>query len=91
MLLHWLLNNNACALTLIEQALRSKLYGIPANKDECFTCRLIEPVYDFKSNHEEFSQVLYVISIILWTISVYKIYKKYKNKEINTIYDLFKF
>jgi len=46
-IIHWLLNNNTCALTLMEKKLRKELYKIE-DDNECFTCKLIEPVYDFK-------------------------------------------
>lgn len=86
-LLHWLMNDNNCSLTLIEKSLRKKLYG--SSDFTCFTCQLIEPVYDFNKNFDKMTIVLYAVTIILIMISVYNMYNKYKKGEIQTILDLF--
>src|SRR4029079_19804711 len=63
MILHWILNDNTCVLTIIERNLRKKMYGEEQYDDEdCFTCRLIELVYDFKKNYETFSKFIYIIT-----------------------------
>ena len=89
MMLHWVLNDNTCVLTLIECNLRTQLYGEAPKKDECFTSRLIEPIYDFKSNYESMSTAIYVITIALWALAVYKLYSKYTCGEITSFDDLF--
>ena len=86
-LLHWLMNDNNCSLTLIEKSLRKKLYG--SYDLTCFTCQLIEPVYDFNKNFDKMTIVLYTLTIILIMISVYKMYNKYKKGEIQTVFNLF--
>ena len=86
-LLHWLMNDNNCSLTLIEKSLRKKLYG--SHDLTCFTCQLIEPVYDFNKNFNKMTKILYIITILLIIISVYKMYNKYKNGEIKSILDIF--
>lgn len=83
------MNNNICALTLAEYALREKITGKPINKDECFTAQLIEPIYDFKMNNKEFSVLIYVVAISLWLCSVYKIYSKFNTGELKKFEDLF--
>lgn len=88
-ILHWILNNNMCALTLAEQAIREKMSGKPVNKDECFTCKLIEPIYDFKMNNEEMSTLIYVITIGLWLTSVGKLFYGYKTGKITSFRALF--
>jgi len=87
-MLHWLLNNNICALTLMEQKLREKINGRPVNKDECFTAKIIEPIYDFKNNYKERAKFIYGITTGLWVLSIYKLIKKYKNGTIKSFYDL---
>lgn len=84
---HWLLNNNVCALTMMELTLREKLYG-SSNKSDCITCKLIDPVYDFKNNYDSFSTLIYIITGSLWLISTYKICKKIQSGEIKSIYDI---
>jgi len=84
---HWYMNDNTCALTMIEIELRRKL-GYNVNKDECFTCQLIEPVYDFKANNKEWETYLYVISTCLWLITTYKLFSMYARGEIYTMHDL---
>lgn len=86
-LFHWLMNDNNCSLTLIEKSLRKKIYG--SSDLTCFTCQLIEPVYDFNKNFDRMTKLLYLITILLIFISIYKIYCKFKKGEIETILDLF--
>src|SRR4029079_11610582 len=86
---HWILNDNTCVLTVLEKNIRMKLYGTVPKKEECFTCQLIEPVYDFKNNYESMSTAIYVVTFILWGICVYKLYSKWQCGEIKTFNDLF--
>ena len=90
MMLHWLLNDNTCVLTIIERNLRKQIQG-EDNYDEndCFTCKLIEPIYDFNKNYETFSKFIYIFTIILWSISVGKLYCKYKSGDIGSFKQLF--
>ncbi|AYV76916.1 MAG: hypothetical protein Barrevirus3_36, partial [Barrevirus sp.] len=90
-MLHWVCNDNTCVLTVIEKSLRKKIYG-ENNKDvedSCITCKLIEPVYDFRKNYATFSTIIYTITIILWLISVSKLAYKYNVGEISSYEDLF--
>lgn len=86
---HWIINDNTCALTLMEKKIRFNLYGTIPNPDDCFTYKLIAPVYDFKKNNTKFSTLIYVVTITLWLISIYKLYDKYKNGKIKTMHDMF--
>jgi len=79
LILHWICNTNTCALTIIEKKLRQEIYGDTKN-DECITCKLIEPVYDFKKNYNKFSIIIYTGTILLWCITVWVLYSKYNNK-----------
>ena len=89
--LHWLMNNNMCALTLMEKKIREKISGSSNAKKECFTCKIIEPIYDFKNNHKERSTFIYASTAILWLISVSRLYYKYKIGEITKFKDLMQF
>lgn len=89
MMLHWVLNDNSCALTIIEKSIRQQLYG-EVNDSECFMCHLIEPIYDFKNNYDSFSNIIYIVTFSLWFISAYKLTCKFRAGEITSLNDLFK-
>lgn len=89
MILHWLMNNNTCALTIFEKFLRKKLNN-DYDENNCFTCKLIEPVYDFKNNYETFSKIIYLGTIILWLIALGKLYYKWRTGLIKSWSDLVK-
>lgn len=86
---HWVINDNTCALTLLEQHVRSELYGEPTNRNDCFTARLIEPIYDFANDYQSFSTAIYIGVFLLWALAVYKLYAKYRDGELRTFADLF--
>jgi hypothetical protein len=70
-IIHWIFNNNICALTSVELYLKNGT--IFTNKrDECFTCKIIDPIYTF--NTEKQNKFIYLIMILLFLISYYKIY-----------------
>lgn len=66
LLVHWYTNNNICSLSLMESQLRGLDYT------ESFTHRLISPIYDISKT--EWSNVSYIITLLLFTISAAKIY-----------------
>lgn len=88
MVFHWICNNNTCVLTIVEKNLRKKM-GKEYDEDDCFTCRLIEPVYDFKKNNIPYSKVIYTTTILLWFITFGKLIYKYKSGQITGFQDLF--
>lgn len=69
LLLHWVTNNDTCVLSIIERVVR----GLDDKKD-CFICTVLEPV--FKVNHLPMSELLYVISIGLWSYVCYNIWHR---------------
>jgi hypothetical protein len=82
---HWILNDNTCVLTLVERKLRGK----EKEDNDCFTCRLIEPVYDFHKNYQLFSKGTYVAVIGLWLISVGKLACGSYSGELQSLEQLF--
>ena len=60
--IHWILNDNTCALTLLE----SKLTGV--NTSDTFIGRIVEPVYDISSRN------IYVITLALYFVTCYRVY-----------------
>ncbi len=87
-ILHWVLNNNTCSLTLAEKYIRTAAYGVQANDDECFSYKLVAPIYDFNKNYESFSYFTYALTIGLWSISVYNLVDKIYDGQIKSISDL---
>lgn len=88
-MIHWILNDNTCMLTTIEKHIRERMNGAPVNTHDCFTCRLIDPIYDFKSNYEDYSNFIYLITTALWFISLIKLTCKWRSGEINSLISLF--
>lgn len=87
-MLHWILNDNTCALTVIERMIRYKVYGTMPESNETFIGQIVNPIYDFKKNNVDNSKFIYIITFILWSISVSRLLYKYKTNEISNFYDL---
>jgi hypothetical protein len=87
-LLHWVLNNNTCSLTVAEKFIRDATAGNNMDKEDCFTYKFIAPIYDFNKNHNDYSTFTYILAIGLWLTTVYNLLRKYKNNEINSFADL---
>ena len=91
LLAHWYTNENTCALTVIEKHVRSNILN-QHNDDifeNCFTCRLIEPVYDLHKNVGLFSELMHIVVIFLWIITIMKLLKNYNDNKITCFKDLF--
>ena len=88
-MLHWVLNDNTCALTVVERKLRKNINGAEYDDDDCITCKLIEPIYDFRKNYDKFTIIIYMITTLLWGISVGKLVYKYNSSQITSFKDLF--
>lgn len=89
MVFHWLTNNNMCALTLLEKHIRRQK-DANSNNDDCFTCKLIEPIYDFTNNKGSMNLFIYLITFGLWGTTLFVLYSKYETGEIKTFYELLK-
>lgn len=82
--LHWIFNNDICCLTEAEKYLR----GVKDN--ECFTNKILSPIYKFPNNNQAVSVLSYCVINILISIAVSKLVYKYETGEINSIMDLYK-
>lgn len=85
MMAHWYMNDNNCALTLMEKRIRTAINGSPPDPNDCFTYNLIAPVYDFKKNNSDFTIFIYLITIALWSVSLYKLYDNWKNGKLQRL------
>ncbi len=97
MIFHWILNNDTCFLTILESYIRNSADGnktfdieqLMKKKEDCFTYKLVGPIFNFKEDNEQFSTFIYTVVLGLWGVSLYKLYKKYKAGELQKIQDLF--
>ena len=90
MIFHWIVNNNTCALTIIENQLRCTISGVKKPISEAFTYKLIAPVYDFNKDNAQYSKTIYILTISLWFITMGRIYYKYHTGEIKSFKDMLK-
>jgi len=91
MMLHWYMNDNNCALTLMEKKIRMNLYGEEPDPNDCFTYNLIAPVYDFKKNNNDMSSLIYLITICLWGFTLYRLWTNYKEGKLSKLEDIMMF
>jgi hypothetical protein len=94
MIFHWILNNDTCFLTILESYIRNdkKTFDIEEllkKKEECFSYKLVGPIFNFKEDNEEFSTFIYIIVLALWATSLYKLYNKYKDGKLSKLQDIF--
>ena len=86
-MLHWLLNNDSCAVTMMEKYARGG--GSSEIKDEdCISYKIVGPIYNLTKDYADYSTITWTVTISLWLISVSKLYIKYQNGEIKKIRDL---
>ncbi len=88
MMAHWYTNDNNCALTMMEKKIRLNLYGEEPDPNECFTFKLIAPVYDFKKNNNDLSVIIYLVTIGLWGYTLLRLYTNYKAGKLSKLEDL---
>ena len=91
LILHWITNDDKCVLTIAEKQIGKKIHGDKYEINECFTCKVIEPVYNFKKNNGSHTRLIYASTLILWFISIYRLINKYRSGEIKNWRYLFKF
>ncbi len=88
-MLHWLLNNDTCAITVAEKFVRIQMNGgNPVNDDDCLSYKVIGPVYNFMNQNVDYSKWTWTMTTTLWLITMTKLYYKYQDGEININYQL---
>jgi len=70
---HWIINNDTCAITVMEKFMREQINGCIVSENECFSHKIIGPVYNFMNEHVDYSQWTWVMTITLWLITMYKL------------------
>ena len=88
LVLHWVMNENTCALTVIEHKIREQIFGKNSDViyENNFMARLIEPVYDFRKNNKHLTYILYFSATFLWLISVYRLYTNWKKTNLKSFF-----
>lgn len=72
--LHWITNNDICALTVIE----SKLTGV--DMESTYMGSIINPIYQIKNVH------FYIITTVLFLISTYRLYTQFDFRLLKLTY-----
>lgn len=85
---HWYVNDNTCALSLMELHLRKNMGQTNVDQKDCFTCQLINPIYDFRANYSDWTITIYSITTFLWIISLSKLYYGFYSGNINSLEDI---
>lgn len=65
---HWWMNDDTCALTLMERHLR----GVPST--ESFFHNLVSPVYKIKDS--DLQSMSWLITVVLWLVTLSKVMKR---------------
>ena len=90
LLVHWVFNDNTCAITTVEKIIKKSIKKEKYDKEkDCLTCKLIDPVFDFRKNNISRSTFIYTVTIVLWLITIISLKMKIDKGEIAGWMDLF--
>ena len=70
---HWILNNDACALTLLEQKLRG------VEKSESFVQSVVGPVYGVSNTQA--GRVVWIIALALFFYGLFRLCKRVRSMD----------
>jgi hypothetical protein len=73
LMVHWYSNSNVCSLSIMESYLRGT-----DSRENTFTHKFIAPIYDISAS--EWNYIVWIITIIVLLISIYKLYNSEKLK-----------
>jgi|SaaInlStandDraft_3_1057020.scaffolds.fasta_scaffold41836_1 hypothetical protein len=92
MVFHWILNTNKCALSELEKKIRksSSINSDEIKDEDCFTCRIINPIYDFKKNNVDMDKLLYLITLFVWLWGLIKLFNNVRMSNANNLSQLLK-
>ena len=75
LLVHWVFNDNTCAITRLKNYKKINKKEKYDKERDCLTCKLINPVFDFRKNNMSQS-FIYTVTIVLWIITIISLKKK---------------
>ena len=84
---HWICQDNTCMITVVEKYLRKQYLG--ETDEDCISCKLIEPVYDFPKIWSNYRTLIYVVTCGLLTVAISKLGLKYYRGDITKFSNLF--
>ncbi len=88
-MLHWLLNNDTCAITVFEKHIRTTMNGgNPVKDDDCFAYKIIGPIYNFMNDNVDYSKWTWTLTSGLWLVTFYKLFKKQKEGALKKILNI---
>lgn len=86
---HWVMSNNSCALTLMEQKIREQMNGGGSvDSKDCYMGNLMEPIYDFVLINKDYAGIIYTVTASLWGYCLYRFIKTIRSGKIKTIHDV---
>ena len=90
-MIHWILNNDTCAITLMEKYVRIQMNGGDYVDDkDCISYKVIGPIYNFMNEHVDYSRWTWIMTSMLWFVTLYKLRVKYINDDLPEIKNLIK-
>jgi len=89
-IIHWLTNNNKCCLSTAEKHIRKIAHGTKSNTKDTFIYQFIAPIYDFNKNYESYSAFIYIVTVLLWSISMINLGRNINSGKVKSYNDLFK-
>lgn len=78
LMLHWMTNNNVCALTQLEAFIRGT-----SDTNETFLGQFINPVYDLKD------EIVWLATGLLWLLTALKLSSQYQFRLVKNIFSRF--
>jgi len=76
--LHWVTSDNTCVLTLIEKRLRQEAGEKCDSDSDLFIGSLVSPVYDVHKSLPKFSDMIYILTLLLWLYAVFRLTRLYQ-------------
>lgn len=64
---HWVLNNDACALTMLEQRLRG------VDKGQSFVQSVVQPFYD--AGGSAYGRAVWAVSLLLFAVGLWRMWR----------------
>ena len=87
--LHWATSDHTCVLTVIERLYLWKRYG-KVDESNCFTCKLLYPVFDFAKNQQKRRNFLHTVLFLLWLLTLGQLGYKIHSGKVTSYKQLFK-
>lgn len=88
-IIHWVTGDRSCSLVLIETKIR-EMCDKKVEREDCYASHFIDPIYRFPETYKQFSSIIYIVTIVLWSMSTSTLACNYLDGKIRSIDDLVK-